>query len=136
MKAVPQTATRREIEHWTRELVPRVVERRRRETAKGADRRSDDHLLRRARELSRQREEELLEQRWKVPPYKFEAGTPHIAGAIGLGAALVAVGAVLGGIIADLMGLHAAVWAAAALSAGTAAVVAARMYETLPPRTR
>jgi len=47
-----------------------------------------------------------------------------------------AVGAVLGGIIADLMGLHAAVWAAAALSAGTAAVVAARMYETLPPRTR
>ena len=25
---------------------------------------------------------------WNVPPYKFEAGTPHIAGAIGLGAAL------------------------------------------------
>ena len=40
--SVPQAATRREIEHWTRELVPRVVERRRRETAKGADRRSDD----------------------------------------------------------------------------------------------
>ena len=35
--SVPQTATRREIEHWTRELVPRVVERRRREAAKGAD---------------------------------------------------------------------------------------------------
>ena len=51
--SVPQTATRREIEHWTRELVPRVVERRRREAAKGADRRSDDHLLQRAHELSR-----------------------------------------------------------------------------------
>ena len=41
-----------------------------------------------------------------------------------------AVGAVLGGIVADLMGLHAAVWVAAAVSAGSAAVVAARMYET------
>lgn len=51
--SVPQSATRREIEHWTRELVPRVVERRRREAAKGADRRSEDRLLRRAQELSR-----------------------------------------------------------------------------------
>lgn len=51
--SVPQAATRREIEHWTRELVPRVVERRRREAAKGADRRSDDRLRQRARELSR-----------------------------------------------------------------------------------
>ncbi|MEX5269110.1 M48 family metallopeptidase [Kocuria sp. CPCC 205290] len=51
--SVPQSATRREIEHWTRELVPRVVERRRREAARGADRRSDDSLLRRAQELSR-----------------------------------------------------------------------------------
>ncbi|MFI7581667.1 YgjP-like metallopeptidase domain-containing protein [Kocuria kalidii] len=50
--SVPQSATRREIEHWTRELVPRVVERRRREAAKGADRRSGDRLLRRAEELS------------------------------------------------------------------------------------
>jgi MFS family permease len=41
-----------------------------------------------------------------------------------------AVGAVLGGIVADLMGLHAAVWAAAAVSAVSAVVVAARMYET------
>ncbi|NMR32077.1 MFS transporter [Crystallibacter degradans] len=46
-----------------------------------------------------------------------------------------AFGAVLGGITADLLGLHAAVWAAAVLSAATAVVVAARMYETLPPRT-
>ncbi|WP_139004024.1 MFS transporter [Arthrobacter crystallopoietes] len=46
-----------------------------------------------------------------------------------------AVGAVLGGVIADWLGLHAAVWAAAALSAATAAVVAARMYETLVPRS-
>ena len=41
-----------------------------------------------------------------------------------------AVGAVLGGIVADLLGLHAAVWAAAAVSAGSATVVAVRMYET------
>lgn len=51
--SVPGTATRREIEHWTRELVPRVVARRRREAARGAERRSDDRLLRRAQELSR-----------------------------------------------------------------------------------
>ncbi|GAA1496083.1 MFS transporter [Paeniglutamicibacter kerguelensis] len=47
-----------------------------------------------------------------------------------------AVGAIMGGIIADLMGLHAAVWMAAALSAAAALAVAVRMYEThLPPRT-
>jgi MFS family permease len=40
------------------------------------------------------------------------------------------VGAVLGGVVADLMGLHAAVWAAAAVSAVSALVVAVRMYET------
>jgi MFS family permease len=40
-----------------------------------------------------------------------------------------AVGAVLSGIVADLVGLHAAVWAAAAISAGSAPVVAVRMYE-------
>jgi MFS family permease len=44
-----------------------------------------------------------------------------------------AVGAVLGGIVADLMGLPAAVWAAAAVSAGSAVVVAVRMYETHRP---
>jgi MFS family permease len=41
-----------------------------------------------------------------------------------------AVGAVLGGIVADLVSLRAAVWAAAAVSAGSAAVVAVRLYET------
>lgn len=46
-----------------------------------------------------------------------------------------AVGAVLGGVIADWLGLHAAVWAAAVLSAATAGVVAARIYETLAPRS-
>ncbi|MFP5316145.1 MAG: MFS transporter [Actinomycetes bacterium] len=44
-----------------------------------------------------------------------------------------AVGAVLGGIIADLMGLHAAVWVAAGISALSALVVAIRMYETHHP---
>jgi MFS family permease len=44
-----------------------------------------------------------------------------------------AVGAVLGGIVADLLGLHAAVWTAAAISAGSAVVVAVRMYETHRP---
>ncbi|MGK7221824.1 MFS transporter [Kocuria flava] len=44
-----------------------------------------------------------------------------------------AVGAVLGGIVADLLGLHAAVWAAAVVSAASALVVAVRMYETHRP---
>ena len=43
-----------------------------------------------------------------------------------------AVGAILGGIVADLMGLHAAVWGAAAVSAASALAVAVRMYETHP----
>ena len=47
-----------------------------------------------------------------------------------------AVGAVLGGIVADLVGLHAAVWVAAAISAGSAVVVAVRMYETHRPPAR
>ena len=41
-----------------------------------------------------------------------------------------AVGALLGGIVADLWGLRAAVWVVAALTALSGAVVAARMYET------
>ncbi|MFD6857880.1 MFS transporter [Rhodococcus sp. NPDC060090] len=44
-----------------------------------------------------------------------------------------AVGAILGGIVADLMGLHAAVWVAAAASATSALIVAVRMYETHQP---
>ena len=44
-----------------------------------------------------------------------------------------AVGAVFGGIVADAMGMHAAVWAAAVVSAVSAAAVAIRMYETLTP---
>ncbi|MEH6821934.1 MAG: MFS transporter [Dietzia psychralcaliphila] len=43
------------------------------------------------------------------------------------------VGAVFGGIVADAMGMHAAVWAAAAVSAVSAAAVAIRMYETHTP---
>ncbi|WP_315914653.1 MFS transporter [Arthrobacter sp. lap29] len=46
-----------------------------------------------------------------------------------------AVGAIMGGIIADRLGLQAAVWMTAALSAAAALAVAGRMYEThLPPR--
>jgi MFS family permease len=41
-----------------------------------------------------------------------------------------AVGALLAGIIADLLGVHAAVWAVAILTAGSGLVVALRMYET------
>ncbi|MCK0092757.1 MFS transporter [Rhodococcus sp. F64268] len=44
-----------------------------------------------------------------------------------------AVGAILGGIVADLMGLHAAVWMAAAASATSALIVSVRMYETHQP---
>jgi MFS family permease len=41
-----------------------------------------------------------------------------------------AVGALMGGVVADLWGLRAAVWAAAAISVVSALVVAFRMYET------
>jgi len=41
-----------------------------------------------------------------------------------------AVGALLGGVVGDLWGLRAAVWVAAAISLGSALVVALRMYET------
>jgi MFS family permease len=41
-----------------------------------------------------------------------------------------AVGAVVGGVAADLWGLRAAVWAASAITAVSAVVVAVRMYET------
>jgi MFS family permease len=41
-----------------------------------------------------------------------------------------AVGAVVAGVVADLLGLRAAVWAAAALTAASGMVVAVRMYET------
>lgn len=41
-----------------------------------------------------------------------------------------AVGALMGGVVADLWGLRAAVWVAAALTAATALVVTVRMYET------
>jgi MFS family permease len=45
-----------------------------------------------------------------------------------------AVGALLGGVVADLLGLAAAVWAVAALTGLSGLVVAVRMYETHPPR--
>ncbi len=41
-----------------------------------------------------------------------------------------AVGALLAGVVADLLGLAAAIWAVAALTAASGVVVAARMYET------
>ncbi|MDV2978583.1 UNVERIFIED_CONTAM: MFS transporter [Actinomycetes bacterium ARC8] len=47
-----------------------------------------------------------------------------------------AVGAIIGGIIADLFGLNAGVWMAAALSAAAGLIVAIRMYETHPPHPR
>ncbi|MDV2478554.1 MFS transporter [Rhodococcus zopfii] len=47
-----------------------------------------------------------------------------------------AVGAIFGGIVADLMGMHAAVWAAAVVTAAAAVLVAVRMYETHPAPSR
>jgi MFS family permease len=44
-----------------------------------------------------------------------------------------AVGALLAGIVADMLGLEAAIWAVAALTALSGAVVAVRMYETHRP---
>ncbi len=46
-----------------------------------------------------------------------------------------AVGALMGGVVADLWSLRAAVWVAAAVSVGSALVVGLRMYETHPRRT-
>jgi MFS family permease len=47
-----------------------------------------------------------------------------------------AVGASLAGVVADVAGLHAAVWLVAALTAASGLVVAVRMYETHPPARR
>jgi MFS family permease len=47
-----------------------------------------------------------------------------------------AVGALLAGLVADLAGLEAAVWAVAALTAASGLVVAGRMYETHRPAAR
>lgn len=47
-----------------------------------------------------------------------------------------AVGAVLGGLVADALSLTAAVWAAAALSLLSGITIAVRMYETNPPANR
>lgn len=45
-----------------------------------------------------------------------------------------AVGALLAGVIADFLGLRAAVWFVAALTAASGTLVAVRMYETRRPR--
>ena len=45
-----------------------------------------------------------------------------------------AVGAVLAGIVADALGIRAAVWTVAALTAASGLIVATRMYETHPRR--
>jgi len=49
-----------------------------------------------------------------------------------------AAGAIVGGAVADLWGLRAAVWAAAAITVASGIIVAARLYETHPhgQRTR
>jgi MFS family permease len=47
-----------------------------------------------------------------------------------------AAGAVVGGLTADLWGLRAAIWAAAALTVASGLAVAARMYETHPVTSR
>jgi MFS family permease len=47
-----------------------------------------------------------------------------------------AVGALLAGILADVISIDAAIWAVAALTATSGIVVLARMYETHPPSAR
>jgi MFS family permease len=47
-----------------------------------------------------------------------------------------AVGAIVAGALADLVSIEAAIWAVAALTAGSGVVVAVRMYETHPPSAR
>jgi predicted MFS family arabinose efflux permease len=46
-----------------------------------------------------------------------------------------AIGALVAGIVADALGLEAAIWFVAAITAGSGVVVAIRMYETHPIRT-
>ena len=46
-----------------------------------------------------------------------------------------AIGALVAGITADLLGLRAAIWAVAAITAASGLIVAGRMYETLSPRS-
>jgi MFS family permease len=41
-----------------------------------------------------------------------------------------AVGALLAGVVADALGMRAAIWTVAALTAASGAIVAVRMYET------
>jgi MFS family permease len=41
-----------------------------------------------------------------------------------------AIGALLAGVVADLLGLEAAIWTVAALTAASGVIVAIRMYET------
>jgi MFS family permease len=47
-----------------------------------------------------------------------------------------AVGALMAGVIADAVSIDAAIWAVAALTAGSGLVVAVRMYETHDPSER
>ena len=47
-----------------------------------------------------------------------------------------AVGAIIGGVTADLWGLRAAIWAAAAITVASGLAVAVRMYETHPRQQR
>jgi MFS family permease len=47
-----------------------------------------------------------------------------------------AVGALLAGVIADRLGMPAAIWAVAALTAASGVIVLVRMYESHPPSTR
>ena len=47
-----------------------------------------------------------------------------------------AVGALTTGIVADLLGLNAAVWTVAGLTALSGLIIVARMYETHPPSLR
>ena len=47
-----------------------------------------------------------------------------------------AAGAIVGGITADLWGVRAAIWAAAAITVASGLGVAARMYETHPSTDR
>jgi MFS family permease len=47
-----------------------------------------------------------------------------------------AIGALVAGIVADALGLEAAIWFVAAITAASGVVVAIRMYETHPPAAR
>ena len=83
-------------------------------------------------------------QRWSTPPcWPPSATSPTRYGGLAPSGVYrlwrdsgYAAGAIVGGLTADIWGLRAAIWAAAAITVASALAVAVRMYETHPASAR